>query len=316
MSQKISLLLLSAVAHAAVVPLSGAVLRYRAHASRSVLASYGLGFLRVLRRTYEFEGWEGLFKGVIPTFLGVLIFRGSLMLVKVHPTFPLMVMAAPQINLIESPFFILISSMIEVPAQIVLVRTTLTNYKIPWYNPILALRLLFSPSERQSPWIIYLTPGLMLSLFLQYAMQFFVIRLSFLLGSTIWNNWSLYETQFSSPSMFGLFVILGMLGISLAFLAYTVLLTPLKVICTRLAQQRNWITHEGDQFSEADEAEVYGLSVYSVEETVCIHDASEPYSGFIDCYHRIVEQEGWRALYRGWWYSIASQAVLLLLWMS
>jgi len=44
------------------------------------------------------------------------------MLVKVHPTFPLMVMAAPQMELIESPFFILISALIEVPAQIVLVR--------------------------------------------------------------------------------------------------------------------------------------------------------------------------------------------------
>ncbi|KAK7458708.1 hypothetical protein VKT23_009707 [Stygiomarasmius scandens] len=238
------------------------------------------------------------------------------MLVKVHPTFPLMVMAAPQMELIESPFFILISALIEVPAQIVLVRTTLTNYKIPWYNPILALRMLFSPSERRCPWIIYLTPGLFLSIVLQFAMQFIVIRVSFMLGSLVWNNWSQYEAHFKNPITFTLFALTGMLAITLAFLAYTVLLTPLKVISIRLAQQRNWITDEVDPLSEVDEAEAYGLPVYSVDEVIRIHDATEPYLGFIDCYHRIVEQEGWRALYRAWWFSIVSQVVMLLLWMS
>jgi hypothetical protein len=27
----------------------------------------------------------------------------------------------------------------------------------------------------------------------------------------------------------------------------------------------------------------------------------DPYLGLIDCAKRIIDEEGWRALYRGWW---------------
>ncbi|KAF5361514.1 hypothetical protein D9758_006134 [Tetrapyrgos nigripes] len=287
----------SATVHAAIVPLSGAVLRYRAHACRTS-ASYGLGGLRVLRRTYEIQGWAGLFKGVIPTILGILVFRGCLMLVKVHPTFPLVVMVAPQISLIESPFFILISAMIDIPAQIVLVRSTLTPYIIPWTpNPFRALRLLFTPSERKAPWIIYFTPGLFFATILKFTTEFVIIRISFILGRLVWGQWMQEPPSLSpkmspsysdqaqnrlvdindknksrsidimeSPRVVSFLLAFGICSLLLGFFAYTVLLTPLRVINTRLAVQRNWIDdHESDQSAESEEAESYGLEEHEGE---------------------------------------------------
>jgi hypothetical protein len=62
--------------------------------------------------------------------------------------------------------------------------------------------------------------------------------------------------------------VLALASLLLGFFAYTVLLTPLKVINARLAAQRNWVDDERDQIAESDEREQYGLEVYESDEEV------------------------------------------------
>jgi hypothetical protein len=32
-----------------------------------------------------------------------------------------------------------------------------------------------------------------------------------------------------------------------------------------------------------------------------LRNVMDPYLGLVDCAKRIINEEGWRALYRGWW---------------
>ena len=48
-------------------------------------------------------------------------------------------------------------------------RAITTPYKLPYLKPIQSLRVLLTPTERRRPWILYLTPGLLLTQFLHVA---------------------------------------------------------------------------------------------------------------------------------------------------
>jgi len=99
-----------------------------------------------------------------------------------------------------------------------------------------------------------------------------------------------------------------------------VILCPLEVISTRLAVQRN---HESAEFNSVAQEEVgdaEDLPEYSPAEDVIGYDFSfsvtphllnggfsrlrndkDPYLGLVDCVKRMIDEEGWGALYRGWW---------------
>jgi hypothetical protein len=32
-----------------------------------------------------------------------------------------------------------------------------------------------------------------------------------------------------------------------------------------------------------------------------LRNVMDPYLGIVDCTKRIIDEQGWRALYRGWW---------------
>ncbi len=35
-----------------------------------------------------------------------------------------------------------------------------------------------------------------------------------------------------------------------------------------------------------------------------LRPTTEPYEGAIDCARKIIEEEGWSSLYRGWWWTM------------
>ena len=105
-------------------------------------------------------------------------------------------------------------------------------------------------------------------------------------------------------------------------LASTVVLTPLEVISTRLAIQRNHAAPEFNSVSQEEEVDAEEAVEYAgVDEDVIgyvlkvwlgtasdaetkfhsLRTEREPYIGMVDCAKRIIDEEGWSALYRAWW---------------
>jgi hypothetical protein len=104
----------------------------------------------------------------------------------------------------------------------------------------------------------------------------------------------------------------------------TAILTPLEVISTRLAIQRNHaapefnsvvqeVEGEGEEHAEYSGAEedVIGCAYLGVSSEMKLMHYSrrlrsegDPYLGMIDCAKRIVKEEGYRALYRAWWLTL------------
>jgi hypothetical protein len=102
----------------------------------------------------------------------------------------------------------------------------------------------------------------------------------------------------------------------------TIILTPLEVIAIRLSIQRNHAAPEFNSISQEEEGDADEATEYAgVEEDVIgyvkslfsfllpeitnhicsLRTEREPYVGLIDCGKRIIEEEGWGALYRAWW---------------
>uniref|UniRef100_A0A0W0G631 Putative mitochondrial carrier n=1 Tax=Moniliophthora roreri TaxID=221103 RepID=A0A0W0G631_MONRR len=231
----VSSLFVNAAVHILLVPFLGAVVRYRACYSPKAAAADGNrdedrgvqlnGFFSTIWKTHRLEGWAGLYKGSVPILLQTILIRGSLMLAKIHPAIPLALIAAPQLGFFEGIAFIFFSAIIELPMVLFTMRAIVTPYKLS-FRPITAFKALLSPSERRHPWIIYLSPGLFTAIALKTAIPLMILHLVFDLAS-----------QFPSEFL-PLFAAAIMLYIT-SFIGCTVMLTPLDVIITRLAIQRN-----------------------------------------------------------------------------
>jgi hypothetical protein len=113
----------------------------------------------------------------------------------------------------------------------VITRAITTPRKLPFFGLTRSLRALLTPTERQRPWLLYLTPGLMTA---QIAhISYVVLVLStirrFLLPDL--PEMRIPDAKSLSPIRLTLFFMLLMIS--------TAILTPLEVIATRLAVQRN-----------------------------------------------------------------------------
>jgi hypothetical protein len=103
-------------------------------------------------------------------------------------------------------------------------------------------------------------------------------------------------------------------------LASTAILAPLEVIAIRLAIQRNHAAPEFNSISQEEDGDAEEATEYAgADEDVIgyVHNHSllqspeingyslrterEPYTGLVDCAKRIIDEEGWSALYRAWW---------------
>lgn len=190
-------------------------------------------------------------------------------------------------------------------------RSITTPHKLPWFQPMQSLRIILTPTERRRPWILYLTPGLMAAevahvavivLFLGPIRKLLLPGLSKPVPSDI------------SFVRFAIYFIILCLGVAV--------LTPLEVIATRLAIQRNHASREYNSVSQEVEGDAEDVAEYSGTEedvigyvlSICflvrsvylttylrLRQENDPYSGLVDCAKSIIAEEGWTTLYRAWW---------------
>ncbi|KAK1227520.1 hypothetical protein PQX77_009473 [Marasmius sp. AFHP31] len=200
---------------------------------------------------------------------------------------------------------------IDIPIQILTIRAIVTPDKLPWTKPSVGFKTLLSPIERRRPWKLYLLPGILTSHLVQMLVMAFIGQLSGYL------TWSLTASQGLEGWMKVVVLKLIFAMIPATFLA------PWKIAQARLAVQRTRINEDGDAIIDADanaaeEASVVedrsavedtaepdtssvGVEPYSTEDVINLRDAEEPYAGLVDCFKKIVGEEGRRTLFRAWW---------------
>ncbi|KAL0064255.1 hypothetical protein AAF712_008840 [Marasmius tenuissimus] len=302
---------------AILVPLSGALVRWRVHynprriqledaedqddapPNRTVT-----GFFSTLRRIYVVEGFSGYYKGLIPNILGSLfgmIVTFATLAYLAHHGFSGIIYSVWLCSVV------VLHLAIDIPIQILTIRAIITPYKLPWTKPSFGYKMLLSPIERRQPWKLYLLPGILISHLVQLLVGAFIGQLSGYL------TWSLTASQGLEGWMKVVVLRLIFAVIPATFLA------PWKIVQARLAVQRTRANGDGDANVAADadvaeEASVVedtsvaepdtssvGVEPYSTEDVINLRDAEEPYAGLVDCFKKIVVEEGRRTLFRAWW---------------
>ncbi|KAI0675211.1 mitochondrial carrier [Trametes maxima] len=297
----ITLSLSLAVSLAITVPLTGALVRLRANYNPKALQLDPEGnvnvhtgpivtsFFGMLRRVYNIEGFAGLYKGLMPTALATIVMTGF----AVGALDSRGLASHTRIDTIDTGVLGVLASgifgmLVALPAAILTYRSIVTPYKLSYFSLMHSLRILLTPTERRRPWTLYLTPGLLAAELLQVLYALVVLR-SFR-NLLLSNNFT--------PFKFGIYVGIEMLSV--------IITCPLEVMVTKLAIQRNHATAEYnsvEQEVEDDAIEAHEYSEYSnqEEDVIGLRHEKDPYLGFVDCFKRIIDEEGWQTLYRAWW---------------
>ncbi|KAI9507435.1 mitochondrial carrier [Russula earlei] len=308
----ISLLLFAlflAIFHLIIVPLKGALVRLRANYNPKGLqldpedgvqphtGPVITSFFVMLSRARRLEGWSGLYKGLMPTlllslvlaFFSALFLDASLSGQRNHGAY-----SPPTSGIWSTLIYSIFLMLVSLPALIVTYRSITTPYRLPYLGPFYSLRVLLTPTELRKPWVLYLTPGLLAAEILYIC--YVVIGLRALRGLLLP---SLSQSDDSQPRDFSPRSFIIYLAISLFS---TVILCPLEVISTRLAVQRNHDSAEFNSVAQEEVGDAEDLPEYSpAEDVIGLRNEKDPYLGLVDCAKRIIDEEGWRALYRGWW---------------
>ncbi|KAF8135458.1 mitochondrial carrier [Boletus edulis] len=293
-----------AISLAILVPLTGALVRFRAHYNPKGLQLDPEGgvqphtgpvitsFIAMLVRVYRIEGWPGLYKGLMPILLSTAIVTLFLWLFSNlrHEAYTF-----PSTDVLGTLPYSLFAMLISLPETIVIDRAITTPNKLPYFNAISSLRILLTPTERRRPWILYLTPGL-------FAAQ--VLRIAYVLGLRTVRQLLLPELpQPGFPSEEDVVSAIKLDILFVLVLVSPVVLTPLEVIATRLAIQRNHAAPGFNSVAQEEEGDAEEATEYAGmnEDVIGLRSEREPYIGLVDCGKRIVDEEGWSALYRVWW---------------
>jgi hypothetical protein len=133
-----------------------------------------------------------------------------------------------------------------------------TPHKLAYFQPRYALRVLLTPTERRRPWILYLTPGLLAAQVVHIAFAILGLRTlrHFLLPGLPDSRLPLD----ASPLRSGIYFVVVIIS--------TLILTPLEVIKTRLAIQRNHNSAEFNSVAQEEEGDAEVLPEYAGEEDV------------------------------------------------
>ncbi|KAF9501541.1 mitochondrial carrier [Pleurotus eryngii] len=295
-----------AISLAVVVPLAGVLVRFRAnynpkslqldpedgpqpHAGPIINSYFGM-----FKRVYQLERLSGLYKGFMPTFLSTTAVTLVLLLAMDDPKPRHGRYSAPDTGVFGTLFYGILMSLIGLPTVILTYRSTTTPQKLPWLNLMQSLRVLLTPTERRRPWVLYLTPGLLAAEISHVGYVTLVLgTLRRLLLP------ALSKPGIPTPSDFP--PLRTIIYISVVVVS-TIILTPLEVISTRLAIQRNHALSGNNSVSQEVDGDAEDLPEYSPEEDVIgLRNEEDPYIGIVDCAQRILQEEGLRALYRAWW---------------
>ncbi|KAH8997112.1 mitochondrial carrier [Lactarius hatsudake] len=171
---------------------------------------------------------------------------------------------SPATKICGTLLYSIFSMLISLPAMIITYRSIITPYQLPYFSPLHSLRVLLTPTERRLLHITYAIVGLRIFRHLLLP--------------------SLSHVDDSPHKAISLF--------STAIL---------EVISTRLAVLRNHGSAEFDSVTQEKVGDTEDLPEYSPDEDVIeLMNDTDPYLGLRDCVKKIIDEEGWRTLYRGW----------------
>jgi len=290
------------------VPFTGALIRLRANYNPRGLqlddeggaephtGPIVTGFIGMLKRVKRIEGWAGLYKGLMPTFVETLILTiFAVVALEANPRYHSRA-NPPDAGIVGTLAYCVFSILISLPAVIITYRSITTPYKLPYFRPLYSLRILLTPTERRRPWILYLTPGLFLTQFLHAVYTMVLLRSIRRFLIPVSDEPS--DTLNISPIKFGIYLLLAILS--------TAILCPLEVMAAKLAIQRNHAAAEYNSVEQEVEDDAVSAEEYveysgAEEDVIGLRHEKDPYLGFLDCSKRIVQEEGWQALYRVWW---------------
>ncbi|KAJ7084442.1 mitochondrial carrier domain-containing protein [Mycena belliarum] len=306
-----------AVSLAVIVPLSGVLVRFRANYTPRGLALDNEGsavphtgpvvssYLQMFKRVCKLEGISGLYKGLMPTFLATLTVSVLILTFMDPSSHRHGAYRAPVAGVLGTLVYSVGMMMLSLPSAIITWSIT-TPLRLPYFKPIKSLRVLLTPTEMLRPWILYMTPGLLLAECLHVAYVTLILGpLHRLLVPMKPDNPTVAYPEISPVKLSIYFLVV---------LVSTAILTPLEVIATRLAIQRNHASAEYNSVTqEVDgEAEDVGEFAGAEEDVIGLRNESEPYLGLVDCAKTIINEEGFRALYRAWWITLLGGLVSAL----
>ncbi|KAF7973710.1 hypothetical protein HWV62_14394 [Athelia sp. TMB] len=304
------LLISLAISLAIVVPLTGALTRFRANYNPKGLQLDAEGgaqpytgpvvssFFGMLKRVHRIEGWSGLYKGLMPTMVTTLVLSFVVIAAFSSTTIHRGGYTAPSTGPLGMLFYSLIMMVIALPSVVITYRAITTPHKLPYFALGHSLRILLTPTERRRPWVIWLTPGLMASEATHIIYVVIVLKgLRRLLLPALSQDGVPTMADFS-PVNVGIYFAMVILS--------TAILTPLEVISTRLAIQRNHAAPEYNSVVQEADGDAEEVAEYAgaEEDVIGLRSEGDPYLGMIDCAKRIVEEEGYRTLYRAWWLTL------------
>ncbi|KAI0267145.1 mitochondrial carrier [Gloeopeniophorella convolvens] len=253
-------------------------------------------FFSMFARVRRLEGWPGLMKGMMPTLIANVVLSlysaialdASLSDPRNHGVYN-----APTTSIGGTLSYSIFLMLVSLPAVIITYRTITTPYRLPYFRPFYSLRVLLTPTERRKPWILYLTPGLLIAELLHI---FYVV-----IGLRVVRHLLLPSLSNPDDSMVKDISVSRLIVYLAIALFSTAILCPLEVISTRLAVQRN---HQSPEFNSVAQEEVGdaedSIGYSSDEDVIGLRSDMDPYLGFVDCAKRIIDEEGWPTLYRGW----------------
>ncbi|XAO23179.1 hypothetical protein I312_101957 [Cryptococcus bacillisporus CA1280] len=291
-----------ALSVAITLPFTGALVRWRANYNpiavgldqESRVGPTLTSLFGTMKRIKRLEGWQGMWKGMYPTLLySTLLSVLSIIFVGGSATKgPKNSYSVPEAGGISMAIFSMLLAIISLPMTIIINRAIITPYKLP-NSAKGSLRILLTPLERSKPYTLYMTPGLLATTLthvvcatlLARTMRIFFLGISSVtddetVRNIAWWRWILYLIwQCLSTFWF----------------------TPLEVIATRLSVQPN---NSGDALSTEEEAPE-GISFCGAgEDVIGLRPSTEPYLGMVDCARKIIEEEGWASLYRGFLFTM------------
>ncbi|TFL01479.1 hypothetical protein BDV98DRAFT_568146 [Pterulicium gracile] len=242
-------------------------------------------------RVYRLEGIPGFYKGFMPTIVSLFIISILLIIFSDSPAPSHGTYRAPSISIPGVLLYSLGMMILNLPRVVLTSRAITTPHRLPWFSPLTSLRLLLTPTELRAPYTLYLTPGLLAaqSAHIAYVVLFLGTARHFLIPTPL--------DKIPEGEGFPTMRVLVFVALSLGS---TVVLTPLEVISTRLAIQRN---HEvGGEFATLAQEDGQGDEFAGDgEDVIGLRNEEDPYHGLVDCAKSILHEEGMAALFRGWW---------------
>ncbi|KAI0342112.1 hypothetical protein BDW22DRAFT_1396027 [Trametopsis cervina] len=291
------------------VPFNGALVRLRANFNPKSIQLDAEGnvephtgpvvtsFLGMLRRVKRIEGWSGLYKGLMPTVLETSLLS-IFVLVALDSDAARYGPIVPKTGILGRLAYATVALLLNLPAVVITYRAITTPYRLPYFNPIYSLRILLTPTERRRPWLLYTTPGLFAAQFLHLAYKILFIGSLKVLLLPVSEDPTDRAPFDVNPVKLGIMITIALLS--------TFILCPLEVIASKLAIQRNHAAPEYNSVSQEVEEEDVAPEEYveyagADEDVIGLRHEKDPYLGLIDCTKRVVDEEGWGALFRAWW---------------